>query len=130
MSLKSVGFFREFYDDEPDLPSIQDFVRSEPHPEVHRIIGYLRCGIGLAGVGKYVRDVLDPTSRAALTPGLETDGVWLWREDLSYYVGRHNVELPREFIDHMSANNWAVPKLTEAEVSPLSDWLYHRMGGK
>ena len=75
MAFKRVGFDREMYDDEPDLPSIRDFVRSEPQPDAERIAAYLRNGIALAGVGKYVEDVLDPTSRVALTPGLDTDGV-------------------------------------------------------
>src|SRR5437660_1339219 len=103
MAFKRVGFFREQYDHAPGLPSIRDFVRAEPHPDAERIAAYLRGGVGLAGVGKYVEDVLDPTSRVALTPGMDTDGVWLWREDLPHYVTRHNVSLPEEFVAHMRA---------------------------
>jgi hypothetical protein len=130
MAFKRVGFFREQYDDESELPSIRDFVRAEPHPDTERMAAYLRSGVGLAGVGKYVDDVLDPTSRVALTPGLDTGGVWLWREDLPHYVTRHNVALPEEFVVHMRANGWTVPSISSAEVTRLSRQLFRDMGGE
>ena len=130
MTFKHVGLFREFYDDSPELPSIRDFVRSTPHPDTERIAAYLRGGIGLAGVGKFVDDVLDPTSRVALTPGFRTDEVWLWREYLPHYVARHNVALPEDFIAHMQTNGWTVPRLSETEVSRLSQKLYRDISGE
>jgi hypothetical protein len=130
MTFKRAGFFWEMYDDEPGLPSIHDFVRAEPHPDAARIAAYLQSGAGLAGVGKYVEDLLDPTSRVVLMPGLVTDGVWLWRQDLAHYVAQHNVALPDDFIAHMEKNGWAVPTLSRAEVSRLARQLYHDMGGQ
>jgi hypothetical protein len=129
-AFKRVGYFRElYYGDEPGLPSIREFVRPDAHPDRDRIVAYLRGGIGLAGVGRYVEDVLDPTARPALTPSPKTDGVWLWREDLAHYVARHHVALPDEFVAHMRANGWAVPALSRAEVSRLSRQLFRELGG-
>jgi hypothetical protein len=130
MPFKRVGFYRELYRDSPHLPSIRDAVRPSPHPNADNIVAYLEAGIGLAGVGMYVGDVLNPSSRIGISPGLETDGVWLWRADLPYYVATYHVELPKDFVDHMQQNNWSIPELSKVEESRLSDQLYSDLGGK
>jgi hypothetical protein len=130
MALRRVGFFRELDDGEPTSPSIHDAVRSGPHPEAERIVAYLKAGIGLAGVGHYARDVLAPEWRCTVSPGLSTDGVWLWRADLPYYIAKYHVAVPEEFVAHMQQNGWTVPGLSEAEVSRLGKDLYHETGGQ
>src|SRR5262249_8277732 len=84
MGFKWVGFYRELYDDEPGAPSIRDAVRPTAATDEARIVAYLKAGVGLAGVGKYVGDVLNPSAQFAVSPSLLTDGVWLWRADLPY----------------------------------------------
>ena len=130
MAFREAGFFRELYDDDPELPSIRHAVRTAPHPEAVRITAYLEQGVGIAGVGKYVGDVLDPDSSFSISPGLATDGVWLWRRDLPHYVAVHHVALPEEFISHMRESGWRVPRLDESEVSRLSRQLYREMNGE
>jgi hypothetical protein len=129
LAFQWVGFFRELYDDEPDSPSIHEAVRSEPHPDADRIVAYLRQGVALAGVGKYVGDVLNPESKFCVSPGLVTDGVWLWRRDLPYYVATYHVALPEEFSAHMKQNGWRVTSMSDAEVSRLGKQLYREMSG-
>jgi hypothetical protein len=130
MAFKWVGFYRELYDDETDAPSLRDAVRPTAHPDEPRIVAYLNAGVGLAGVGKYVGDVLNPGARFAVSPDLLTDGVWLWRADLPYYVATYHVELPGEFVVHMRRNGWAIPVLGEAEEYRLGRQLYRDMGGQ
>lgn len=130
MPFKWVGFFRELADDEPGLPSLRDAVRPVAHPDAERIVAYLKAGVGLAGVGCYVGDVLNPSAQFAISPGLETDGVWLWRADLAYYVATYHVELPDEFVTHMRKNGWIVPELSEADEDLLGKQLYREMGGR
>jgi hypothetical protein len=130
MAFKWVGFFSELYDDEPAAPLLRDAVRSVARPDEARIVAYLKAGVGLAGVGKYVGDVLNPSARFAVSPSLLTDGVWLWRADLPYYVATYHVELPDEFVAHMRRNAWAVPAMSEAEESRLGRQLYRDMGGQ
>jgi hypothetical protein len=129
MAFKWVGFYRELFDNEPGAPSLREAVRPNAHPEEERIVAYLKAGVGLAGVGKYVGDVLNPAARFAVSPSLLTDGVWLWRADLPYYVATYHVELPDEFVAHMRQNGWAVPVLNEAEESRLGRQLFRDMGG-
>jgi hypothetical protein len=130
MVFKRAGFYRELYDDEPQAPSLKDAIQATGHPEEGRIVSYLNTGIGLAGVGKYVGDVLNPDARFAVSPSLLTDGKWLWRADLPYYVSTYHVGLPSEFVDQMRENGWTVPVLSQAEVSVLSRQLYRDMGGQ
>lgn len=130
MALKWVGFFRELSGCEPAFPSIYDSVRPSAHPDAARIVAYLKAGVGLTGVGCYVGDVLNPEARFAVSPGLVTDGVWIWRADLPHYVATYHLELPGEFLDHMRQNRWVVPALSEAEELRLSQRLYGEMGGQ
>ena len=130
MVFKRVGFFSELYDDEPQFPSIRDAVRSSAHPDEDRIVAYLKAGLGLAGVGKYVGDILNPGSQFAVSPSLETDGVWLWRADLPYYVASYHIELRAELVVHMRHNSWSVPALSKDEIERLSWQLYRDMGGQ
>lgn len=130
MGFKRVGFFRELYTNSPGLPSIRDAARSAAHPDEEFIVSYLRAGLGFAGVGRYVGDVLNPTKKWNVSLSLETDGVWLWRADLPYYVSEYHVELPEDFIMHMQGNDWRVPTFTETDESRLGDQLYYEMGGK
>jgi hypothetical protein len=117
-----VGFFRELHD-EPGLPSIREAVRSSRHPDADRIVAYLKAGICLAACGGVQRDVLNPCSGRMTSPDMVTDGVWLWPGELPYYVGKHGVELPAEFVAHMRQNDWVVPAVSEAEERELCDRL-------
>jgi hypothetical protein len=40
-----------------------------------------------------------------------TDGTYLFPEGLAHYVRRHAVRPPTEFLEHVRANNYHVPKL-------------------
>jgi hypothetical protein len=130
MAFKRFGFFRELYDDDPADPSLRDAVRPTAHADGSRIVAYLEAGIGLAGVGKFVGDVLNPDARFGVSPSLLSDGAWLWRADLAYYVKTYHIELPDEFVAHMRQNRWSVPALSEAEVSRLGRQLYRDMSGE
>jgi hypothetical protein len=72
-----VGFFRALHDD-PNLPSIRAAVRPTRHPDEARILAYLEVGIGRAAWGGVPRDVPDPSTGRMTSPGIMTDGVWLW----------------------------------------------------
>ena len=103
-----VGFFRELHK-EPGLPSIREAVRSWRHPDEDRIVAYLEAGVCLAACGGVQHDVLDSSAKGVTSPDMVTDGVWLWPGELPYYVAKHGVAVPEEFVAHMRENGWAVP---------------------
>ena len=59
-------------------------------------------------------DVIKPEKGNAGVASEYTDGTWLWRGDLSYYVRNYKLKLPEEFIDDMIRNNWKVPVTTDS----------------
>ncbi|MCF2435152.1 hypothetical protein LV779_13180 [Streptomyces thinghirensis] len=62
-------------------------------------------------------DVLDPDGPTLVGNGsLFTDGIWLWREDLSYYVARYHLALPREFVAHVRGLEYSPPQVPESRL--------------
>ena len=37
-----------------------------------------------------------------------SDGVFVWNEDLTYYVRQYNFRLPRKFLEHMTIKNYII----------------------
>jgi hypothetical protein len=113
-----VGLYRELY---PDFsagklyPSIKDAISDTAQEHEPEIIAYLRSAVCLGARGGYVNDVLDPSYKEGLPAHTYTDGTYMWRLDLAYYVGKYHLRLPEEFVRHMAARGWRPP--TEEEVN-------------
>ncbi|MFE1440925.1 hypothetical protein [Streptomyces sp. NPDC058739] len=121
--LRSVGFFTELA---PGwgLPldgSIQDAVRPAGEPDEHLIVAYLRRGTGLWSEMSAGPDVLDPEAPHLTAIGsLYTDGTWLWREDLPYYLATYHLALPAAFVDHVREHGHAAPRVPEARLVEIA----------
>jgi hypothetical protein len=62
-------------------------------------------------------DVLDPEGPTLVGAGsLLTDGVWLWREDLAYYVATYHLALPRDFLARVRELGYRPPKVPESRL--------------
>lgn len=71
-------------------------------------------------------DVLDPDGPDL--PGIGsmyTDGTWIWREDLRYYLATYHVALPDDFVKHIRALDYTAPAVPE---SRLVDIARHDLG--
>jgi hypothetical protein len=108
--LRRVGFFRELRHGHKEGPSLRDAVRAWAREDEGGIVAYLRgCPVLIASPGR-AKDVLDPGGGRAGTGSVKTDGVWAWPDDLPHYVERYHVELPAEFLAHISARKYQVPR--------------------
>ncbi len=47
-----------------------------------------------------------------------TDGTWVWPEGLAHYVRVHGIMLPDEFVRHMAAHGFTVPRPTASMEHP------------
>jgi hypothetical protein len=120
--IRPVGFFSEL---SPGwgLPldgSIKDVVNPTGEPDESKIIAYLRNGAGIWSEMSAGPDVLDP--EAPDIPGigsLYTDGTWLWRQDLAYYLGKYHVSLPAEFVTHVRNSHHEVPQVAESRLMEI-----------
>lgn len=109
MNLKSVGYFREMPDANPNDPSIKDFINRNTTYPVEKICNYLDRGIPIIVTPGTVMDVIDENKGIAGSPSVLTDGKWAWSGVLSYYVKNYRLLLNIEFINSMCENQWKIP---------------------
>jgi len=117
--LKLVGFFEELGSSRHYTKTIRDAVRSNPSPDENGIIEYLKAGHILLDVPETSVDAVTGRAQIVGAPSLLTDGVWLWRLDLAYYVERYHIELPREFVEHVVSRGFRVTPLTEQALEEV-----------
>jgi len=103
------------------FPSIIDVSGAEwDEDEIQKVASYLRSGaIAIASPG-IARNVVDGTQFAATT-SWRSDGVWLWPDTLAHYLERYRIRLPAKLIDHIRANGYVVPTVTEHSLRSL-EW--------
>jgi hypothetical protein len=100
-----VGLFRELYPPGLEaLPSLRESSNGLSDKEVTDSLAYLARGLAVFDVMQDVIDPLDPTSTIPGGSSLESDGRWIWRSDLKYFVRRYRVTLPPDFLRHVEAS--------------------------
>ncbi|MER7317753.1 hypothetical protein OHB37_18410 [Streptomyces albidoflavus] len=121
--MNPVGFFSELSPGWglPESGSIRDAVRSTGEADEAEIASYLLNGTEIWSEMSAGPDVLD-TEGGLLTGigSLYTDGEWIWRGDLSHYVSRHHVALPRQFLTHIREANHSPPKVPEKRLVTIA----------
>ncbi|MEU9217001.1 hypothetical protein AB0D47_10710 [Streptomyces sp. NPDC048376] len=101
----------------PTDGTIKDAVRSSGDGNEHRLVGYLRRGSGIWSEMGAEADVLDPEAPTLVSGGsLLTDGVWLWRDDLAYYVDRYHLALPADFVARVRELGYTPPEVPESRL--------------
>ncbi|MGI5427830.1 hypothetical protein [Streptomyces sp. CA-179760] len=121
--IRPVGFFSELSPGwgMTETGSIKDAVRASGEPDENRILEYLRRGTGIWSEMSAGPDVLD--HGAPLLPGigsLFTDGTWIWREDLPYYVTKYHLSLPDDFVEHIRALSYEAPPVSESRLIEIA----------
>ncbi|MFD8737692.1 hypothetical protein ACFV06_22605 [Streptomyces sp. NPDC059618] len=122
--IRPLGFFSEL-DPGWGLPLgglMRDFVRPVGDSDEAEVIGYLRQGVRIWAEMSAGPDVLDPDADAPVLSGIGslcTDGVWLWRQDLPYYLSKYHLSLPAEFLARVRKVRYEVPEVPEAKVREI-----------
>ncbi|MFE4702008.1 hypothetical protein ACFRIC_33565 [Streptomyces sp. NPDC056738] len=89
-------------------------------PDEAAVLGYLRGGAGIWSETSAGADVLDPGGPVMTGIGsLYTDGSWVWRQDLAYYLGTYHVSLPPDFLAHVRDSRHRVPPVPEARLTEI-----------
>ncbi|MET8662832.1 hypothetical protein ABZV87_00700 [Streptomyces tendae] len=118
-TVRAVGFFDELSPGWgfPTEGAIKDAVRSSADADEHRLVEYLRRGAGIWSEMGAQADVLDPEGPVLVSAGsLLTDGVWLWRDDLAYYVDRYHLALPGDFVACVRELGYSPPEVPESRL--------------
>lgn len=120
--MEMIGFYREMEPENQDIfhESIRDKVRNQasyPKPEIKK---YLESGYPILDVTEMTLDVIEGSFRVPGGSSLLSDGRFVWRVDLPVYVGRYNIELPREFISFVIENKFSVPPASRQTLLTVS----------
>lgn len=94
-----VGEFKETHNRE-EYPSIFTAIREKAPDDKRKILAYLKNGKEIARAPGYLHDRINGESRLP-NPACFTDGTYSWRSDLIYYYEKYNIELPKDFIEHV-----------------------------
>ncbi|WP_043261548.1 hypothetical protein [Streptomyces sp. e14] len=114
--IKRAGFYREIGGQATtahDAPSLHDAARDSGPWDEDRVLAYLESAPEIYSTMGARRDVLTGDEWITGAGSLLTDGTWLWPTDLVHYVRRHHVALPPEFLDHIRANDYTVPAVSD-----------------
>jgi hypothetical protein len=77
-----------------------------------------------------VDDVLGSGESIMGGGSLLTDGEWVWRGDLSFYVYQHHVVLPDEFRGKAESTGYTVPPVEQERLMLLTDEVQALRSGK
>ena len=127
MTVRTAGMFVELGQSRHPDPalSIADHVGAEALEDADLVTGYLDRGYLLIDMMDVERDVLDPGQELLNGSSIRTDGDWLWRQDLAYYVRRHHVALPPELLATIRERQYTVPPVDEARLIALTASAEH-----
>lgn len=99
--MKAIGVFRELGRGiDQAVPSIRSAAGQLPDENAAPIAQYLRSGITVFDVMESTVDPFDNAIRIDGGPSLLSDGVWVWRNDLSYFVEKYKINLPAGLVSH------------------------------
>jgi hypothetical protein len=119
MTLRLVGFFKELGSGEYYHASIRQSVQADPARGERLVIDYLEHGHVLIDVPETSTDVISGGRRIIGASSLLTDGTWLWRRDLPYYVGTYHLSLPEDFLQHLQNGEFKVPAMSGQELEKV-----------
>jgi hypothetical protein len=120
--MKTAGMFLELgrVRQPAQQESIRDNVATTPLPDADKVVSYLRSGHVLIDFMDIRDDVFDNSQQILGGPTTLTDGDWLWRDDLAYYLQRHNVTLPADFLELIRRRDYTVPEVDEPTLEEIT----------
>lgn len=120
--MKILDFYQELWpkSTEASLGKIKDFVRDAPAPNEEDIVCYLIRGHEIFSVMGVSGDLLGSDYEILAGDSIMTDGEWIWRKSLWFYVSRYHISLPGEFTDKVRAYNYEVPFVPESLLDELA----------
>lgn len=106
--LKKIGYYYQLPKAD-QLHILKLLTREEPIPDEAEIADYLDSGLLFAACPGVECDPLLPEAPIAGALHVRTDGEYAWPETLSYWVRRHHLLLPNEFLEHVRRAAYRLP---------------------
>lgn len=114
------GFWREFGAAYARCPSIEDFVdESWAHPRRADLVRYLQQAPVVATTSHLAIPWARGQGDGRLSVSWRCDGLWVWFDDLDYYVAEQAVRPPDAFVARIEAMRFTPPSTLEVDVRDL-----------
>lgn len=97
--MNCIGLMAELEPESEGLVSIHDLVGKLTPREIQSVLDHLRQGVEVFDVVETVMDPLEPGEVVVGGSTLCSDGHWVWRKDLAYFVEKYAVGLDRDFLN-------------------------------
>ncbi|MDQ0698528.1 hypothetical protein ACH4MN_28585 [Streptomyces anulatus] len=116
------GFFEELWPPSFGTPvgSLLNFASSEAYEDSKEIAKYLLSGHDLFSVMGSSGDILGSGETVLGGDSIFSDGDWVWRGDLCFYMRKYNVRLPDIFLSHVREKQYLVPAEKGNELRDLA----------
>ena len=115
------GFWKEMGPKFSFCPSIKEF-RTGNELNINEkklVLAYLKNGFVVATTSRLAFPCVITGKRFSGSISYRTDGHWLWFDDLGYYVECFGVALPLRMLEHIRANQYTIPQVSQVEVDSL-----------
>ncbi|QKV91691.1 hypothetical protein HUT19_07955 [Streptomyces sp. NA02950] len=121
--MKILGFYSELWPSRAGVPegSIGNYASDVPVADEERLVSYLKDGDLLFAAMGAEKDVLGSGEYILGAGSLFTDGEWVWRGDLWFYLSTYHVRLPESFVSKVRSLNYMVPNVSEERALVLTD---------
>ncbi|WP_030549359.1 hypothetical protein [Streptomyces albus] len=120
--MKIAGFFEEFWPEGFGTTEgpVAHFRGESPLEDEELILRYLINGFEIVSVLGAVDDVLGSGERVLAGDSILTDGEWIWRADLRFYVRKYHVRLPEEFLAKARKLDHSVPEIPGSRLREIA----------
>jgi len=116
---KWFGFWRVNPSSDAYLPELSAWIDPTWNPnDKDKILAYLENS-PMVVASTSVRTPCLICDEALNSSNFQSDGVWLWPEDLKHYIHMHHVKIPSSFENHIRQNEYAPPKGVKATIDEL-----------
>jgi len=88
-------------------------------PDKKEVVAYLSQGRTLKAMSM-VEQYLLGTGFVDDALSVRTDGTWAWTSTTAFYVAKHDLELPPEFLAHVRERKFRMPSKAELERMELT----------
>ncbi|WP_030302810.1 hypothetical protein [Streptomyces katrae] len=115
--MKILGFCDEFWSAKAgeSKASVRDLVRESGEADESALLEYLDGGYEILSFMGSVNDVLGSDERILGGDNILTDGEWVWRGDLWFYVATYHLSLPDEFLQQVRSHRYVMPEVSRED---------------
>lgn len=120
--IRILGLYEELWKPRfgKSLGSILDARTDDPLADEAEVLAYLQAGTWLFEFMAFKKDVFGGDNGIPAAGSPMTDGEWVWKSDLLFYLPVYHVRLDPDFLSHVRAIDYRMPEIPDERIDELS----------